>query len=348
MAELSPGKKSLIRITVILAVVLLICTFISRTIANSLLPAVTAVGVTGGTLDDSLQTSGRVSYTEISEISLPSDLKILEIYVSPGEHVTEGDPICKVDVRGFLLEYQRFSLLLEQLREDYQDSRLSEKEKSNLSEQITLLTSEIALYEESQLLDELLRAEVSGVVREVYVEAGDTGPAGTVVLDIIPDTAKKQAVLLVPQKMALRFEEGDKATLSYVDAAAGLKSSVSTIATKDFDNESGAFRFTVLLENETVYEGQDVEVKLLKTSDYYNSLIPITAVRSDLDGEYVFVLRTRAGLFGEEQFVQRLDITVVERSSYYVSVDLFNLADRVVIATSLPLVSGQKVRVVGN
>ncbi len=81
-------------------------------------------------MDDSLQTSGRVSYTEISEISLPSDLKILEIYVSPGEHVTEGDPICKVDVRGFLLEYQRFSLLLEQLREDYQDSRLSERKKA--------------------------------------------------------------------------------------------------------------------------------------------------------------------------------------------------------------------------
>ena len=348
MAELSTGKKLLIRITVILIVVLLICTFISRTIANSLLPVVTVVGVTGGTLDDSLQVSGSVSYTEISEIALPSDLKILEIYVSPGEHVTKGEPICKVDVRSFLLEYQRFSLLLEQLQEDYQDSRISEKEKDYISKQIALLTSEMALYEESHLLDELLCAEVSGIVREVYVEAGDIKPAGTIVLDIIPDTAKKQAVLLVPQEMALRFEEGDKASIFYVDEATGEKSSVSTIATKTFDNESGAFLFTVLLENETVYEGQDVEVKLIKTSDYYDSLIPVAAVRSDSNGEYVFVLRTKAGLFGEEQFVQRLDISVVERSSYYVTVDLFNLADRVVIATSLPLVSGQKVRVVGN
>lgn len=348
MAELSTGKKLLIRITVILVVVLLICTFISRTIANSLLPVVTAVGVTGGTLDYSLQVSGSVSYTEISEIALPSDLKILEIYVSPGEHVTEGEPICKVDVRSFLLEYQHFSLLLEQLQEDYQDSRTSEKEKDYISKQIALLTSEMALYEENHLLDELLCAEVSGVVREVYVEAGDIKPAGTVVLDIIPDTAKKQAVLFVPQEMALYFEEGDKASISYVDEATGAKSSVSTIATKGFDNESGAFLFTVLLENETVYEGQDVEVKLIKTSDYYDSLIPIAAVRSDLNGEYVFVLRTKEGLFGEEQFVQRLDITVIERSNYYVTVDLFNLADRVVIATSLPLTSGQKVRVVEN
>ncbi len=348
MSELSTGKKLLIRITVILIVVLLICTFISQTIANSLLPVVTAVGVTGGTLDDSFQGSGSVNYTEISEIALPSDLKILEIYVSPGEHVTEGEPICKVDVRSFLLEYQRFSLLLEQLQEDYQDSRISEKEKDYISKQIALLTSGMALYEESHLLDELLCAEVSGVVREIYVEAGDTKPAGTIILDIIPDTAKKQTVLLVPQEMALRFEEGDKASISYVDETAETKSSVSTIATKTFDNESGAFLFTVLLENETVYEGQDVEVKLIKTSDYYDSLIPIAAVRSDSNGEYVFVLRTKAGLFGEEQFVQRLDITVVDRSSYYVTVDLFNLADRVVIATSLPLVSGQKVRVVEN
>ena len=152
--------------------------------------------------------------------------------------------------------------------------------------------------------------------------------------------------------MALRFEEGGQSDALLRGRSRGVKVlCINNCNKKTLTTKAGAFRFTVFVERtgETVYEGAGTwKSSFLKTSDYHNSLIPITAVRSDLDGEYVFVLRTRAGLFGEEQFVQRLDITVVERSSYYVSVDLFNLADRVVIATSLPLASGQKVRVVGN
>ena len=167
-------------------------------------------------------------------------------------------------------------------------------------------------------------------------------------MDIIPDSAKKQVVLDVPQDRALYFHEGDKTSLTYRDETGKPVTIVSTVETKTFDVDSGMFRVTVTVEDESVYGGQTVDVKIFTISDYYDYRIPIAAVKTDIYGEYVFVLHTRAGIFGEEQFVQRLDITILEKNGLYASVNSFNLADRVVIAASQPVVSGQKVRVIEN
>ncbi len=219
------NRKTLNRITVILSIVLLVCTFLSRTIENSLLPAVTTAYPSGGTLDLSLRTSAAAA------------------------------------------------------------------------------------------------------------------------LD--PDTKEKQVVLFLTQSEAERFSPGDRVSLSWVDGAMHPAVAVSEIGEITWDPDTGLIRVTIPADGTALREGQEADVKLVRTSEYYGVLLPAFAVRTGRDGEeYVFLLRQKEGLFGTEYYAEKSPVTIGERSELYAAVDgAFNMADQVVLSATRPLSSGQKVRV---
>ena len=219
------NRHTLNRITVVLATILLVCTFLSRTIENSLLPAVTTAYPSGGTLDLSLRTYGTV--------------------------------------------------------------------------------------------------------------------------EISPDTNEKQVVLFRQTEEAERFAVGDRASLSWVDGAMNPSAAASEIGEIIQDADSSLTRLVIPAGDTVLKEGQDVDVKLVKTTEYYDVLLPAFAVRTGRDGEeYVFVLRRKEGLFGTEYYAEQFAITIRERNELYAAVDgIFNMADQVVLSSSQPLSSGQKVRV---
>ena len=219
------NRRNLNRFTVVLAIILLVCTFLSRTIENSLLPAVTTAYPSGGTLDLSLRTSAEA--------------------------------------------------------------------------------------------------------------------------ELDPDSGEKQVVLLLTQSEAERLSPGGRVSLSWVDRAMHPSVAVSEISEITRDPDTGLIRVTIPADSMELREGQEAEVKLVRTSEYHGVLLPAFAVRTGRDGEeYVFLLRQKEGLFGTEYYAEQFPVTIRERNDLYAAVDgIFNMADQVVLTATRPLSSGQKVRV---
>ena len=74
----------------------------------------------------------------------------------------------------------------------------------------------------------------------------------------------------------------------------------------------------------------------------YMSVVPAYCVRSDQEGEYVFVLMEQKSLFGVENYVLRVSVTVEARSDMYVALSYYP-GDQVVATSSLPLITGDVV-----
>lgn len=352
MSRKAHGRGILLHVTIILAVVLIVCTFLSRTIANSLLPEVTVAGASQGTLDTTLQLDGTAEYSEIVTLHAPISAPVLEVYAAPGDIVAEGDALVKLDLREYQLTYDRMQLSLDQLRETQNGSGPTPIQRELLDRQIKLLETELALYAERHIGDGVIRAGKNGTVRTVLTSAGQNVSADDIVAELVPANALFQVTLYMPLELAQPYLPGGRAVIRYQDTASGRieqLTATSAIAEKTFDASRGLYSLTVPVDVPALHEGQEVSVQLIKTTEYYDNLVPRGAIQYDAATNlpYIYTILEREGLFGRELFIQQQKATILNENALYVAVEDFNHADRVVIATSQPLQAGQKVRVVG-
>ena len=353
MPKKSRGRSVLLRITIVLALILVVCTFSSRTISNSLLPEVTVSGVSQGTLNTNLHLNGTVKYSKTVTLRAPVSAPVLEVYVAPGDTVAEGDKVAKLDLREYRLAYDRMQLSLDQLREDRNGYGLTSAQKDLLDRQIELMETELSLYAEHYIADDFVRAVQNGTVRDVMACVGQSIAAEDAIAELIPSDAVFQITLYLPQELAQPYQSGDRATVRYQDVTSGSLeqlTAVSEIAKKTFDLDSGLYAVTVPADIPALHEGQEVSVQLVKTSEYYDNLVPRAAVQYDASTNmpFVYTILERNGLFGTETLIQRYEISILGENAIYAAVDNFNHADRVVVSTTQSIRVGQKVRVVGS
>lgn len=103
--------------------------------------------------------------------------------------------------------------------------------------------------------------------------------------------------------------------------------------------------FTALVRNET-WESGPVNVQVLLWEEQYPTCVPVTALRQDSRGYYVFVLEQKANLWGVEQTVSRVDVQVVRLDAAYAAVSgSLNKGAQVILNSSKPLTEGSRVRV---
>ena len=97
-----------------------------------------------------------------------------------------------------------------------------------------------------------------------------------------------------------------------------------------------------------VAKGQDISVQVMHSSGMYSLTVPLSAVFGENQGLFVYVLRTRQGLFGEEQYVYQTPVEKIAANNLRMAVNSESLSpyDQVVTYTSAPLASGRTVKVV--
>ena len=74
----------------------------------------------------------------------------------------------------------------------------------------------------------------------------------------------------------------------------------------------------------------------------YTTVVPSYCLRSDAEGDFIFVLGEQKSLFGVENYVLRMSTEVEARSGMYVALSYFT-TDPIVATSSLPIESGDVV-----
>ncbi|WP_318583963.1 hypothetical protein [[Clostridium] scindens] len=150
------------------------------------------------------------------------------------------------------------------------------------------------------------------------------------------------------EESAENFSVGDTGELSYrLDGRTQkLNAQITSISAPDKNKK---VLVTVALPDGTYTPGMSAQFSLSKKSETYQNCLPLTALRSSSDGDYILVLRKQSTVMGTEWIAARVDIIVRDRDSQMMNIesteDALNYSDQVVTGSNKAISEGDRVRI---
>ncbi len=188
-----------------------------------------------------------------------------------------------------------------------------------------------------------ITANVSGTVSSVTVTAGKTAAKDEILATIeVPDMGYTLS-FSVTTDQARRLHIGDPATVaSYYW---GTRIDAALAAIKPDPKKPQTNRLLEFDVSGDVAAGEQLTVSIGERSQNYDLVVPNSAIRSDSNGKFVYVIQAKNSALGNRYFVKRVDVEVIASDDNNSAVmGGLNYGDYVVTTASAPLKSGDQVR----
>jgi len=225
------------------------------------------------------------------------------------------------------------------------ESGLSDSELLDLNREKELIDKQ------RELVNELMEngdgqqvtANVSGVVSDIYYNAGTTAGAETPMAKITVTDRGYTLRVPVTAEQARQLQIGQQAEL-----ADYWRSDVTaTLETMYNDPQSGGKVLLFRLSGE-VEPDSSLTLLLGQKSQNYEALIPNSALRTDTNGYYALVVEAKSTPLGNRFYARRADVTVLASDDTTTAVSGLAGGDYVITTASRPLQPGESVRLVEN
>ena len=186
----------------------------------------------------------------------------------------------------------------------------------------------------------VMTAPKDGTVRDLSLTKGQK-TTETPSYYIADDTVGYLLELALTEKQAKLVKAGTKAVVTRDRAR--LEAIVQALTPK---GEDGTMTATLSLPKEDWRDGEQVQAEMEISRKRYDLCLPISAVHSGSDGDYVLVIDEQNTILGLQNVLRKMPVTVEETddSSIAVTGALFTEND-VVITGSRPVESGDRVRI---
>lgn len=322
-------------VTALLTLLLLGAAAAAPAVVRSTLPEVIAVRVTGRAIEDTVECSGLIEPRSAKDLYTAAGLTVGEVYVKNGQRVCAGDPLFSVDKTATVSLWEaaqeaerdggeQVSKLLDGLVEDYFTnafgSMFSSFAESDAGDGRSA-TSELLV-----LVPDVVTASADGVVANLAIEDGAYADGSAPLLRIC-DTSSLFVRCELPESFASSLREGLDCIVTgdaFADAytatlkeiapvaktAAGGRSSVECVAEIDFPDNG-------------LKAGYTADVKIVLARRNKALTVPYSAVNSDAEGEFVWVLygsrAYRRGVVTGAELDDCVEISGVEAGALVVS-----------------------------
>lgn len=347
--ERKKTKKWLIGVSVGIVVILLLCTFLSRSIYSLRLQTVETSAVRTGELTISSRTQGEAVYLDKDLYSFPVPLPVLEVLVTEGAMVKEGALLARVDITECTLQLKQLNLAVTQVRNQLNAEGLTAADRSALQTQLEIAQEEVALYQKQFPANGEIVAASSGVVSYVGGSEGQSVTAGESIIEVIPDNAKQYIVFSLYGEEGEKYPLGSSVNISFVEESKTVTKQ-AVVNRVQYNVEQKAYVFYTEADREwNLLEGRTVDITVVLSSDYYQIIVPLSALSEGADGSGIFVAEAYSGLFGEEYRVKFYDVTVLAQNEISAAVEMKDTfwATTVVSYTTGPIYDGDTVKVTG-
>ena len=134
---------------------------------------------------------------------------------------------------------------------------------------------------------------------------------------------------------------GDLLSVSIPGSTRSVEARISSMNL--LGEETGIFRAD--LEDLNLAIGTVTSYQCRRTSDTYQQVIPLSALRRDSEGYYCLAVRARSAVMGQEFKAERVGLTVLEMGSTEAAVEgaIFD-TDPLITASNQVIISGDRVR----
>ncbi len=190
-------------------------------------------------------------------------------------------------------------------------------------------------------------AAVSGIVRSLNVSSGNKAQADAVLATIeVPDRGYTLN-MSVSNEQAAKVAVGDMADVTSYYWGSNITAQLISIRNDPEKHGEGKLLLFNLTGN--VESGSQYNLAIGTRSQYYDVIVPNSALHEDTNGTYVYVVEAKNSPLGNRYFVTRVDVTVLAKddNNSAVSGSLSGWNSSVVTA-SPPLSNGMQVRLTEN
>lgn len=188
-----------------------------------------------------------------------------------------------------------------------------------------------------------ITANVSGTVQTVECTAGDMKIKGDVLCTIeVPDMGYTLS-FSVTNEQARRLHTGDTATVSNYYWGSQIVATLSTIKI-DPKNPQTNKLLTFDLSGD-VNAGAELTISVGEKSANYDTVIPNSAIRSDSNGSFVYIIEAKNSPLGNRYIAKRVDVEVLASDDVNSAVTGgLNNGDYVITTSNAPIKNGDMVR----
>lgn len=328
-----PMKKSLV-LTIIFVIIVLILTFFSKTIYNLNLPSVSYSTPSYGALKRVFTCDTIASAKTEYDMYAPSAQRVLKVLVGEGDYVQKDQALIRLDTTG--LENEMLQLELErQQATDLKQAFSSEAYKLALEAVEKRIEAK-----QAEIDGSVITAPANGYVTVLASKVGMTANTAEPLITVGTVENGLQVALNVTQKQATWFAKDDKLSV-YIpilnQTFDGFVSQIKLarnggmVVMADINDPSG-----------DLPADQLAEVSFTKMSGDYLTLVPLSALHSDGNRDYIFKLETVQGPLGDEYRLYKVSVRVLDQDYTYAALEAeLSPNDRIVTESDRELYGGR-------
>lgn len=360
--ERQNNRKSVIaRIAVACIVFLLACTLVSRSVERALTPQVETAEQGGNSIGFTADAEATLHYNERVPVYADADWTVLTLLHKPGDFIEEGDALFTVDTSSFsardnqlLLELWNAQQAQEQMEDHATEETLASKAYSAVRLQVSMAWNELSTYRKTHPSDGQILSPATGVLSEWLIEERDAVMQDQPIAYLLDESSDAIVKWSMSRTAGSNYGLGCDVTIR-ITAADEKDTSVffshSRVSKREWNAETQMWDFTAFIHDNlpSLSDGTQITVQLSRTESLPSaSTVPLACVQEDpTTGEYyVYCLYSRDGLFGQEFYVVRKDVTVQLKNNLYAAVEGLMYGDELIRYASKPLYDGAVVSVV--
>lgn len=205
------------------------------------------------------------------------------------------------------------------------------------------LTEELSQYERIKEEEGKVRAPFGGVITEIAANVGDRTP-DTAVMLISDESLACRLKVLLDQDQKKYVSLGDVISVKVEGKGKELEKEVDYLA----ESKSAPDKYEVLvtLPEDTGIPGMSGTIVCTETGEKHKLCIPASAVYKKDDRSYVYVLREREGILGEEYYVDEVYIKVLDQNDNWAALEegAVDQDSNIVLSATKEVEKGEAVR----
>ncbi|KUO75422.1 MAG: hypothetical protein APF77_01390 [Clostridia bacterium BRH_c25] len=186
-------------------------------------------------------------------------------------------------------------------------------------------------------------APADGIITELNFNEGTMASSTKPLYKLAETSGGFQLAVSIDRDLAAYVKPGDKVDVSIISL--GDKAVSGKIAQVKANLQNGDDKELLIdVEDEELQGGETAQIIISKKTRQYSALVPNSAVYTDSDGSYVFIVRKKDSPLGTESYVQRVAVVIEDSDGTKTAIgNGIMLRDKVVSGSTKPLSEGDRV-----
>lgn len=163
----------------------------------------------------------------------------------------------------------------------------------------------------------IIKSNIAGTVTDIFVSAGGRVPDGAAVL-LTDDTLPCQFKVFLDKEQKKYIGVGDSVFVK-LDGGSSLETTVDYFM--EGQTIPGSFEVTIELPQNMGIPGLSGKIIYSKQGEKFECCISPEAVYKTDTRSYVYVLKSREGILGEEYYVEEVTVKVIDQNDTWVAIE---------------------------